>query len=247
MSRTYWLNTMMIDGATQALQARLCDCPRRPVALVHAVRGAAAVVLRAWLRAYHHFDIIGGENLPADDGSSFVMVANHSSHLDALCMLSALPLRRLDRAYPAAAEDYFFVNVHRSAAAALFVNAMPFGRQHHLRQSMDLCRRLLRERGNVLILFPEGTRSADGRLGDFRPGIGSLLAGLDVPVVPCAVLGAHRAMPKGSIFPRPRRVQLIVGTPRCYIDEGAGKESARRITRELHDTVEELLCARRMN
>jgi len=233
--------------AANMLQERLCACPRQADSLVHAVRAAAAVALRGWLAAYHRFDVIGCENLPADERSSFVMVSNHSSHLDALCMLSALPLRRLDRAYPAAAEDYFFVNVRRSAAAALFINAMPFGRQHHVRQTMELCRRLLRQRGNVLILFPEGTRSVDGTLGEFRPGIGSLLAGLDVPVVPCAVAGAHEAMPKGSILPRPLCVRLIIGTPRWYGEADAGRESARRITRELHDAVQELLCNRRAN
>ena len=65
---------------------------------------------------------------PADE--SFVLVANHASHLDTLCLLAALPLRRLHRAYPAAAADYFFVNVARRALAVLVVNALPFHRVH---------------------------------------------------------------------------------------------------------------------
>jgi 1-acyl-sn-glycerol-3-phosphate acyltransferase len=224
----------------RSLSDRFRDFPRQPDALIGGVRLVAALALRGWLKVYHHFTITGRENLPGD--GSFVMVANHTSHLDGLCMLSALPLRRLNRAYPAAAEDYFFVSLPRVAAAAIFVNAMPFCRQNHMRQSMDLCRRLLRDRGNILILFPEGTRSPNGELREFRPGVGSLLAGLTVPVVPCAIRGAYRALPKGSILPRPRPLRLHIGEPRNYGELEAGKDSARHITRELHDAVKELLC-----
>ena len=236
---SFWHDGIAADVG-RSLTDRLTDIPRRPDVFVDGVRSIAALALRGWLRVYHRFAITGLEDLPA--AGSFVMVANHSSHLDALCMLSALPLRSLNRAYPAAAEDYFFVSLPRVAEAAIFMNAMPFGRQHHVRQSMQLCRRLLRERGNILILFPEGTRSVDGELAEFRPGVGSLLAGLDVPVVPCAIRGTYRALPKGSFWPRPRRVRLHIGPSRCYADLGRGKDAARHIARELHDAVKELLC-----
>src|SRR5262245_42174339 len=95
---------------------------------IHVVRRGAARIVRGWLSAYHRMRITGRDHLPGD-GESFVMVANHASHLDALCLLSALPLRRLDRAYPAAAEDYFCLSLPRIAAARIFVNALPFGRQ----------------------------------------------------------------------------------------------------------------------
>jgi len=224
----------------QSLPQRLREFPRRPDKFVDGVRAASAVAMRAWLKVYHRFEMNGRENLSAD--GSMVMVANHSSHLDALCILAALPLSRLNRAYPAAAEDYFFTSLPRVAVAAIFVNALPFSRQHHVRQSIEMCRRLLREPGNVLIIFPEGTRSIDGRLGEFRPGIGSLVAGLDVPVVPCAIHGAHRALPKGSIIPRPRGIRLTIGKPRRFSESELGKDSARQISHELRDAVRELLC-----
>src|SRR6185295_17345295 len=129
---------------------------------------------------------------------SFIMVCNHASHLDALCLQSSLPLRKLHRAFPAAAQDYFFVSLPRAAVAAIFINAMPFARKVQMRQSLDLCRKLLANPGNILILFPEGTRSTTGELAEFRPGIGTLAAGVDVPVVPCALQGAFAAWPKGK-------------------------------------------------
>src|SRR6266446_10587502 len=153
----------------QTLVERLRQFPREPDMLVYGLRSLAALIIRGWLLAYHRFEIVGLENLR--DNGSFVMVANHASHLDTLCLLAALPLRKLHRAFPAAAQDYFFVNVPRLAIAAVVVNALPFARQTHIRHSLELCRQLLANPGNILILFPEGTRTATGRLGEFRAGI----------------------------------------------------------------------------
>jgi 1-acyl-sn-glycerol-3-phosphate acyltransferase len=222
----------------QSLVERLRRFPREPDMLVYGLRSLVALAIRAWLKCYHRLEIIGKEHLPCD--GSFVVVANHASHLDALCLLAALPLRKLHRAFPAAAQDYFFVSLPRVAVAAIAVNALPFARQLHVRQSLDLCRQLLANPGNILIIFPEGTRSTTGQIGEFRPGIGMLVAGSAVPVVPCHLTGAAAAWPKGSAFPRPRRVQLRVGTPVCYESLEASRESALQVARSLKQTVEEL-------
>jgi 1-acyl-sn-glycerol-3-phosphate acyltransferase len=220
--------------------ARLRQFPREPDMLVYALRALAAVPLRAFLRTYHRLRVVGREHLPR--AGSFVIAANHSSHLDALCLISALPLARLHHTFPAAAQDYFFVSLSRLAPATIFVNAIPFAREAHLRASLDLCRQLLAAPGNILILFPEGTRTTTGALGEFRPGIGSLVAGTDVPVVPCAIQGAFRAWPKGAGFPRPYALRLVVGAPRRYAHLPPGKESSGRIASELRSAVQELSC-----
>jgi 1-acyl-sn-glycerol-3-phosphate acyltransferase len=224
----------------QSIAERLERFPREPDMLTYGLRSLAALTLRGWLRAYHRLAIRGREHLPPE--GSFIMVANHTSHLDALCLLSALPMARLHQAFPAAARDYFFVSLPRIAAAAIFVNAMPFARQVHVRQSLEICRGLLRRRGNVLILFPEGTRSPDGTMQAFRPGIGSLVAGVDVPVMPCALNGCFDAWPKGACIPRPRSLRLIIGPPRRYADLPPGRESAHFIAQDLQRAIQELLC-----
>ncbi len=66
---------------------RLCSLLCEPDALVAGVRSVAAVMLRSWLRVYHGLTIVGRQNLPAD--RSFLLVANHASHLDTLCLLRA--------------------------------------------------------------------------------------------------------------------------------------------------------------
>ncbi len=243
MSRSTWPIGALASALASTLSARLSDVPRRsPPPVVHHLRAASAPIVRACLRSYHRMEVSGREHLPRD-GRSFVMVANHASHLDALCLLSALPRAALDHAYPVAAEDYFFASLPRLTAASVFVNAIPFGRGSHVRQSMDRCRRLLRERGNILVIFPEGTRSTDGRLAPFMPGVGRLLAGLDVAAVPCAIVGSNRAMPKGAVVPRPFKLRLVIGPARSFPQVEPRRESTHRISRELHDAVEELLCA----
>jgi len=219
----------------QPLAERLRRFPRQPDITVYGLRSLAALMIRGWLRAYHRLEITGREHLPGQ--GSFVMVANHGSHLDTLCLLAALPLSKLHRAFPAAAQDYFFVSVPRLALAAVVVNALPFSRQSNIRHSLELSRQLLANPGNVLILFPEGTRTTTGRIGEFKPGIGLLAAGTDIPIVPCHLAGTFEAWPKGKAFPRPRRIQLRIGPPRTYATLPPGGEFAAHISRDLGQAV----------
>jgi 1-acyl-sn-glycerol-3-phosphate acyltransferase len=226
------------DQIGKSLIERLKHFPREPDISVYVLRSAAALVLRAWLRVFHRLEIVGRENLPRE--GSFVLVANHCSHLDTLCLLSAIRLKSLHRAFPAAAADYFFTSLPRTAVAAIVVNALPFHRETHARQSLAVCRELLANPGNILILFPEGTRSTDGSIGRFKLGIGLLLAGTTIPAVPCRLHGAFEAFPKGAIVPRPRKVRLVIGRPREYGGYPSGKESAVAISEDLARAVGEL-------
>ncbi len=211
------------DDLDMTLAERLRGFPRQPDMLVYGLRTLTAAVIRTWLAIYHRMQIVGRENLPTD--GSFIIVANHSSHLDALCVLAALPMHKIHRSFP---------------AAALIVNALPFGRQVNVRQSLALCSTLLANPGNVLIIFPEGTRSATGAMAEFKPGIGALAAGTAYPVVPCHLYNCHSAWPKGSWLPRPRKLRVTVGKPLLFSHASPGKESAIQIARELHDAVQSL-------
>jgi 1-acyl-sn-glycerol-3-phosphate acyltransferase len=226
------------EDLSQSLTERLRNFPREPDMLVYGMRSAAALIVRSWLRLYHRFAVIGAEHLPAE--GSFVLVANHSSHLDALCLLACLPLKKLHRAFPAAAADYFFKSMPRIWLAAVVVNALPFRREVSVRQSLALCEGLLCTPGNVLIIFPEGTRSTTGELGKFKSGVGMLLAGRNVPVLPCYLNGAFHAWRKGQLFPRPKTVTLRIGAPKNYADRSPGKDAACAIAAELQQAVAQL-------
>jgi 1-acyl-sn-glycerol-3-phosphate acyltransferase len=236
-----WTFASSLEWGERASPSSRLTCRR---AFWRGVRIGIAVVVRAWLRVYHRLSIQGSQNLP-QHGTSFVIVANHASHLDTLCLLAALPLRRLHRAYAAAAADYFFVSAAATAVAVLACNALPFQRRNRarLRQSLSLCRTLLRQEGSVLILYPEGTRSADGRIQRFRPGIGALLAGTPVAAVPCYLEGTDRALGKGRWIPRPRKIRLVIGQPRRYAGVASHKTGVNGVRGDLEAAGRELAGA----
>ena len=217
---------------------RLRQFPREPDMLVYGLRSVCALIIRGLLRIYNRFEINGHENLRTN--RSLVIVANHCSHLDTLCILAALPLRRLHRAFPVAASDYFFHRVPRLWAAAVLVNALPFGRHSGTRKSLTICRELLADPGTILIIFPEGTRSTTGEINEFKSGIGALIGGTDVAVVPCYIDGSFRAWPKGNRLPRARKLRLIVGQPRNYRTRAADKADINAISSELRESVKKL-------
>lgn len=222
---------------------RLKSFPRDPDLFVYLARSIANLAIRFVLRIWNRLEITGRENLPRE--GSFVMVANHASHLDAVSLQAALPLRMIHRAFPAAAADYFFTNLPALAFSAVVVNAMPFDRKENPKVSLDLCRRLLESRGHVLILFPEGTRTMDGSIGMFKAGVGFLTAGTQFPVVPCYLSGAYAAWRKGQWFPRPRKLRLVVGEPLTFPDRKPMRDDAIAIANELRERVEKLSASLR--
>jgi 1-acyl-sn-glycerol-3-phosphate acyltransferase len=217
---------------------RLRRFPREPDIIVYGLRAVAALIIRGLLRIYNRFEIVGREQLRTN--RSLVIVANHASHLDTLCLLAALPLRKLHRAFPAAAADYFFEGVPRTLFAAVVLNALPFGRQLRVRQSLSICSDVINHPGNILIIFPEGTRSTTGGTQEFKLGVGALVAGRDVTVLPCYLQGAFQAWPKGKRFPRPRKIRLIIGAPCNYSSRRTEKADLCSIATELHQAVKEL-------
>ena len=171
----------------------------------------------------------------------FIVVANHSSHLDAPLIIGSLP-RPLARYLAAgAAADYFFDVKWRKWLTALFFNAFPVDRGG-TRTRTGLSRQLL-ERGVPLLIFPEGGRSKTGVMGPFKAGAAALAISCDVPCVPIAIVGASVAMPRGQNWPSSGRfpVTVVFGAPmRCKEGESADAYSHRLQgeVQRLHATVE---------
>jgi 1-acyl-sn-glycerol-3-phosphate acyltransferase len=222
----------------ETMSEHLRNFPRQPYMLMYAVRSIVALLLRGWMRAYHRMRISGREHLPAN--GSFIMVCNHTSHLDTLCMLCSVPLRQIHRTFPAAAADYFFSSLPRSAVSAILINALPFDRKVNGAESLTVCSALLKNDGNILIIFPEGTRTTTGEMGRFRSGIGRLVVGTDLPVVPCYLDGGTRAWPKGKLFPRPRKLRLAIGATKSFGHLERSAESVKKICDDLQEAVSAL-------
>ena len=142
-----------------------------------------------------------------------VVVANHSSHLDAPLVMSGVPHYISRDLATGVAADYFFTTWHKKFFTQLVFNAFPVDRRGE-GANRGLSKKLLAA-GVPLLIFPEGTRSKTGRMAPFQVGAASLALSTQVPVVPVALIGAHEAMPRGTSWPRPGRppVVVAVGAP----------------------------------
>ena len=199
---------------------------------------AQRILLNAVVRSVITVRILGRERLAGLRGA-FVVVANHSSHLDAPLIFTTLP-RRLARYLSAgAAADYFFDVRWRKGLTALFFNAFPIHRSGVDRPASEA--RALLQRGVPLLVFPEGTRSRTGRIGTFKSGAAALANSESVPCVPVAIIGAAIAHPRGSKWPKPGRlpVGVVFGEP-VYARAGEPPaEYMRRVRGEVQRLHEE--------
>jgi 1-acyl-sn-glycerol-3-phosphate acyltransferase len=205
---------------------------RREAGLVATLtQGAWRVAVSAYLRGYHRLRVDGAEHLPSR--APFVMVANHSSHLDAITLAAALPWRLRRSAFPIAAGDVFFETPAVSLFSAMMLNALPMWRKSCGPHAMKQLRERLLGDPAIYVLFPEGTRSRDGTMGRFKPGLGMLVAEAEVPVVPCYLHGAFAACPPDKKVPQPKPLHLRIGAPLQFAEirnERAGwQEIASRL------------------
>jgi 1-acyl-sn-glycerol-3-phosphate acyltransferase len=142
--------------------------------------------------------VAGHERLEGLTGP-VVFVANHNSHMDTPVILRALPSRWRRRTAVAAAADYFYDKRRKALSASLVFGTVPLdrnsgagvgpGQTAHLERLFD--------GGGSLLVFPEGTRSRDGRVGRLRSGAALLAAEHQMPIVPIYVSGTGEAMPRG--------------------------------------------------
>lgn len=168
-----------------------------------AVRGAERAIFDRWLKP----KILGRGNIPAN--RNFIVVANHSSHLDFSLVGHALgaigdDLRVL------AAKDYFFNTPTRRFLAANFTSMMPIDRERAQIESLEDALAELAQ-GRSVLMFPEGTRSADGAIHEFKSGAGFLALRSRCDVLPVLIRGTHDVMGKGSLVPRRRPVEVRIG------------------------------------
>jgi 1-acyl-sn-glycerol-3-phosphate acyltransferase len=174
--------------------------------------GLLAGIFRQVVAFYLRPQVKGAENLPLH--GAFILAANHASHADTAVIYAAVPRALRRRLLAAAAQDYFFEGGLRQYLARALFNAIPVDRENAKRRDpLRHVVRALREGYGVLI-YPEGTRSRDGRIGPFRSGIGRLAAQFpDAPVIPALLEGTSEVMPKGRSVPLPRRVRVTFGAP----------------------------------
>ncbi|MCX6909922.1 MAG: lysophospholipid acyltransferase family protein [Verrucomicrobia bacterium] len=179
---------------------------------------------------------VGLKNLPAT--GPFVLAPNHASYLDPCAVAAALRPRVQRQTYWAGWTGVAFSNAFARFGSRLS-QVVPINPEHGVVSSLAFCAAVLK-RGKNLVLFPEGERSASGRLLPFRPGVGILLHRIPAPVVPAFIHGSYDALPVGRALPRLKRITVVFGQPldpRELERQGAGDEPHERIVRALHERV----------
>jgi long-chain acyl-CoA synthetase len=202
----------------------------------------------AWMgRAQHGFyervlktTVTGRSFIPHNRNT--IIAANHASHLDMGLVKYALGSYG-DKMVSLAAQDYFFEgNKYRKAFFENFTNLAPMPRGSSLRQALRQAGELL-ERGKTVLIFPEGTRSTDGQVHEFKSAVGHLALHHKVDILPVWLGGTHRALPKGATVPKHRAVEARIGAPLEAAElerltrGAAAAEASRIITRLAHRAV----------
>ena len=172
-----------------------------------------AVLLRPFLAMFIGIRVSGRAHLPEAD--PFILVANHSSHLDTAALLSLFPVSRLRRIRPCAAADYFEATASRSFVSRWLFNVLPIRRTRDATGEDPIA--TMREalaRGESLVLFPEGTRGSGAEMAPFRHGVAVLSEQMpNVPIVPVYLVNMGRSLPKGEFLPIPLFCEVRIGPP----------------------------------
>ena len=201
-------------------------------------------ILRVYLAIAHRLQIIGPQHLPAH--GPFILAANHCSHLDALCLVAALQPRHRERAFPIAAGDVFFQTKPVSIFSVIVLNALPMWRKNCAPHALADLRRKLDEEKCIYVIFPEGSRSRDGRMAPFKHGLGMLVAETPVPVVPCLIAGTFQALPPHRKIPRSTRIKIVIGAPLGFANTLNNREGWSQIAQRVESSIRDLgaqLCA----
>lgn len=151
-----------------------------------------------------------------------IIICNHSSHLDATSITAAIPRRYWLNLYIAAAKDYFFSNPLFTFFSQHCLGAIPIDRKDRKGEAINLILKLLTELPRIwLIIFPEGTRSKDGKIQDFKRGVSIFAERSKTPILFTYLEGVMDLWPKGQIFAKPGKLTLHVGPvhPPAPIDE----------------------------
>ncbi|MCY0936611.1 lysophospholipid acyltransferase family protein [Streptomyces sp. H34-S4] len=192
------------------------------------------VILGPLLRLLFRPRIEGLENIPADGAA--IVAGNHLSFSDHFLMPAILK-RRIT--FLAKAEYFTGPGVKGRLTAAFFRSA---GQIPVDRSGKDAGKAALREglgvlsKGELLGIYPEGTRSHDGRLYKGKVGVAAMALGAGVPVVPCAMVGTFEIQPPGQKIPKVRRVTIRFGRPLDF-SRYAGMEGERAVLRAITDEI----------
>ena len=192
------------------------------------------VILTPILRALFRPRVEGLENIPAEGAA--ILAGNHLSFSDSIF----LPLVVTRRITFLAKSDYFTSGGLKGRLKAGFfkgVGQVPVDRSggRASQAALDTAKRVLAG-GNLLAIYPEGTRSPDGRLYRGKTGVARMALEANVKVIPCAMVNTFEIQPPGKIIPKITPVIIKIGKPLDF-SRYAGMEEDRFVLRSMTDEI----------
>jgi 1-acyl-sn-glycerol-3-phosphate acyltransferase len=174
-------------------------------------RAVIVLIARPIARVFTGADIVGREKLPLKGPA--ILVANHSSHVDTVLLLTIYPSKALDRVRPAAAADYFLKGRLMSWFSRNILAIVPVARDRAgTGEDVLAPAREALAAGDIVLIFPEGTRGDGEALTRLKSGVARLAAAFpDAPVTPVWLQGAGRVLPKGAHVPVPLNCTVLIG------------------------------------
>jgi 1-acyl-sn-glycerol-3-phosphate acyltransferase len=191
---------------------------------------------RGWVAAAGvRLHLVGFERL--DRAGRYVFVCNHQSALDIPLLYAAMPV---PIAFIAKKELLVvpFMGWAAAAAGHIYIDRGNARRAH---TSMIRALARLKRGGSSLIIFPEGTRSADGVVGEFKTGSFHIAIEAGVDLVPIAVRNSRQVQPKGALLVSPGGVRIDVGAPVSM--QGLGKRDKAELARRVRGLVMDMMNA----
>lgn len=179
------------------------------------------------LRGLWRIHATGVHHVPERGGA--ILASNHLSYTDHYFLPSVVP-RQI---FFISKAQHFDVPVQRWLFEKWGV--IPLKRGEGDNEAMQRSLEILAE-GKLFGIYPEGTRSTDGKLHKGRTGVARLALMAKVPVIPVGMIGTDQVLPKGKSMPKLRKVSIHVGAP-MHFDEFYGMENDRKVTRDMTDRI----------
>lgn len=172
-------------------------------------------------------EVRGRKNINKD--TSYIFVCNHQGAFDIWAIYGYLN-HNFKWLMKKSLEKIAFVGFACKRSGHIFVDSNSL---QSIRQTIEAARHQLKD-GMSLVIFPEGTRSETGKLGEFKRGAFLLAGEFRLPVVPLSIRGAYEIMPKDSYFPRPGKIVLTIYEP---IEPGEKGFNTKELLAQCHETI----------
>ncbi len=178
------------------------------------IRFLWSLILKNWFYTFYiRLEVKGGSFSELyREHKKLIIISNHASHLDATSIAASIPRSHWMDLYMAAAKDYFFSNPLFTFFSQHCLGAIPIDRKDRKGEAVQLIISLLTQLDRMwLIIFPEGTRSRDGKIQEFKRGISIFAEKTKTPILFLYIDGNLRLWPKGAIFAKPGKLTVHIG------------------------------------